>query len=192
MRFSDPGAVATGWDETRRVIETAELFWISTVRGRRSTPRHSARCRVARRRHPHFATGATEQKAINLRDNPHVILTTGCNHWDEGLDVVVEGNAVRLTNDDVLKRLAETWATKWDGRWHYEARNGAFHHEGGGEALVLAVPWIAWGRGMREITCQGAGFASGHSRRSRTMSGDGLRTLNLRGSRAWRELPLRW
>ena len=31
-RFSDPGAVATGWDETRRVLETAELFWIATVR----------------------------------------------------------------------------------------------------------------------------------------------------------------
>ncbi len=24
-RFSDPDAVATGWDETRRVLETAEL-----------------------------------------------------------------------------------------------------------------------------------------------------------------------
>jgi hypothetical protein len=31
-RFSDPDAVATGWDETRRVLETAELFWIATVR----------------------------------------------------------------------------------------------------------------------------------------------------------------
>jgi hypothetical protein len=31
-RFSDPNAVATEWDETRRLVETAELFWISTVR----------------------------------------------------------------------------------------------------------------------------------------------------------------
>ena len=30
-RFSDPDAVATGWDETLQVLETAELFWISTV-----------------------------------------------------------------------------------------------------------------------------------------------------------------
>jgi hypothetical protein len=30
--YSDPGAVATEWDETRRVLETAELFWICTVR----------------------------------------------------------------------------------------------------------------------------------------------------------------
>jgi len=25
-RFSDPDAVATGWEETRRVLECAELF----------------------------------------------------------------------------------------------------------------------------------------------------------------------
>ncbi len=31
-RFSDPKAVATGWDETRRALDEAELFWITTVR----------------------------------------------------------------------------------------------------------------------------------------------------------------
>lgn len=31
-RFSDPGAVATDWDETRRALEAAQLFWITTVR----------------------------------------------------------------------------------------------------------------------------------------------------------------
>jgi hypothetical protein len=32
-RFSDPGAVPTGWRDTRNVLETAQLFLISTVRG---------------------------------------------------------------------------------------------------------------------------------------------------------------
>jgi hypothetical protein len=31
-RYSQPDAVAAGWEETRRVLESAELFWISTVR----------------------------------------------------------------------------------------------------------------------------------------------------------------
>jgi len=31
-RFSDPDAVASEWEETRRALEAAELFWISTVR----------------------------------------------------------------------------------------------------------------------------------------------------------------
>jgi hypothetical protein len=87
----------------------------------------------------HFCTGATEQKAVNLSRNPHVILTTGCNQWDRGLDVVVEGDAVQLTDNDWLERLAEAWATKWDGRWQYEARCGRFHHKGGGAALVFSV-----------------------------------------------------
>ena len=32
QRFSDQGAVATGWEETRGVLAAAELFWITTVR----------------------------------------------------------------------------------------------------------------------------------------------------------------
>ena len=31
-RFSDPAAAATGWAETRRVLDAAELFWISHTR----------------------------------------------------------------------------------------------------------------------------------------------------------------
>jgi hypothetical protein len=43
-RFSDPDAVATEWEETRRVLESAELFWISTVRadGARRATAHAA------------------------------------------------------------------------------------------------------------------------------------------------------
>jgi hypothetical protein len=52
---------------------------------------------------------------------------------------VVEGEAVRVADDGVLERLAEAWATKWDGRWHFEAHGGVFHHADGGEALVFSV-----------------------------------------------------
>jgi Pyridoxamine 5'-phosphate oxidase len=78
------------------VLEAAELFWISTVRadGRpHVTPLVAAWLDGA----IHFHTGADEQKAANLRANPHVVLTTGCNRWNEGLDVVVEGEAVRVS-----------------------------------------------------------------------------------------------
>jgi nitroimidazol reductase NimA-like FMN-containing flavoprotein (pyridoxamine 5'-phosphate oxidase superfamily) len=137
-RFSDPEAVATGWDETLRVIKAAELFWISTVRddGR---PHVTPLVAVWLDGAIHFATGGTEQKALNLRANSQVILTTGCNSWDGGLDVVIEGDAVRVTNDEMLERLAEAWTAKWDGRWHYEARNGSFHDTDGGPVLVFSV-----------------------------------------------------
>jgi pimeloyl-ACP methyl ester carboxylesterase/nitroimidazol reductase NimA-like FMN-containing flavoprotein (pyridoxamine 5'-phosphate oxidase superfamily) len=138
-RFSDQNAAATDWEETRRVLEEAELFWISTVRAD-GRPHVTPLVAVWLDDAIHFATGPAEQKAVNLRANRNVILMTGCNEWERGLDVVVEGEAVQVTDESVLGRLAETWALKWDGRWHYEVHEGGFQHEGGsGEVLVFSV-----------------------------------------------------
>ena len=87
----------------------------------------------------HFCTGAQEQKALNLTANPHVALTTGCNSWQDGVDVVVEGDADQVTEHATLVRLAEAWRAKWNGSWQFEAGNGVFRHPGGGEAMVYAV-----------------------------------------------------
>ena len=147
-RFSDPGADATSWDDTRRVLETAELFWICTVRAD-GRPHVTPLVAVWLDGALHFCTGAGEQKAINLLDNPHVVLMTGRNDWDRGLDVAVEGAAVQVADDAVLSRLAAAWAAKWDGRWQYEVRNGGLHH-GPGEAMVFAVrpgKVLAFGKG---------------------------------------------
>jgi Pyridoxamine 5'-phosphate oxidase len=75
-RFSDPDTVATGWDETRRALEEAELFWISTVRSN-GRPHVTPLVAVWLDMAIYFSTGPTEQKAMNLRGSPHVILTTG-------------------------------------------------------------------------------------------------------------------
>ena len=139
QQYSDPTATATGWEDTRKVLESAELFWLSTVRadGRpHVTPVVAAWVEEA----IWFSTGANEQKFANLRANPHVILTTGCNGWEQGLDVVVEGEAVQVTSDTVLKRVAEAFTAKWDGRWQWTAADGAFRGDDGtGEALVFSV-----------------------------------------------------
>jgi general stress protein 26 len=131
-----------------RALETAELFWITTVRAD-GRPHVSPLVAVWLDGAIHFSTGAAEQKAFNLHTNPHVILTTGCNAWDRGLDVVVEGDAVQVTDDETLQRLADAWRTKWDGRWQFQARAGSFHHESG-EAMVFCVAptkILAFGKG---------------------------------------------
>ena len=87
----------------------------------------------------YFCTGEDEQKAVNLRGNPHVLLLTGCSRWDEGLDVVAEGDAVQVTDEALLTRLAQAWAGKWDGQWQWTVRDGRFEHPVGGSALVFAV-----------------------------------------------------
>jgi general stress protein 26 len=149
-RFSEPDAVPTTWQQTVEALESAEMFWISTVRSD-GRPHVTPLVAVWLDGALHFCTGAAEQKALNIRENPHVALTTGCDEWDEGLDVVVEGEASRVTDDAVLARLAEAWARKWDGRWRFRVRDGAFHDEGAdGIALVFAVKpakVLAFGKG---------------------------------------------
>jgi nitroimidazol reductase NimA-like FMN-containing flavoprotein (pyridoxamine 5'-phosphate oxidase superfamily) len=136
-RFSDPDAVATPWSETECVLEAAEMFWLSTVRAD-GRPHVTPLVAVWLDGALHFATGGGEQKAFNLRANPHVVLTTGTNGWSEGLDVVVEGDAVRVTDDARLTGLAAAWAKKWDGRWQPHADGGGFNLRGD-SALVFAV-----------------------------------------------------
>jgi general stress protein 26 len=148
VRFSDPDTEATPWADTVAALETAQLFWITTVRAD-GRPHVSPLVAVWLDDAIHFCTGADEQKAVNLRANPNVILTTGCNHWAHGLDVVVEGAATRTTDDATLQRLADAWRSKWDGQWQFDVRDGAFHH-GEGEALVFTVvpvKVLAFGKG---------------------------------------------
>src|SRR5215469_13649805 len=104
--YSDPGATATSWEQTRETLETAELFWIATTRAD-GRPHMTPLVAVWLDDALHFCTGEAEQKAVNLRSNQNVILMTGCNTWDGGLDVVVEGQALRITDRGTLERLAE-------------------------------------------------------------------------------------
>jgi general stress protein 26 len=139
-QYSDPAGSATGWEETRQVLETAELFWICTVRpdGRPDvTPAVAVWAEDA----IWFSTGTDEVKFANLHADPHVVLIAGCNLWDRGLDVVAEGAAELVTDDAVLARVAPAFAAKWDGRWQFMAQGGAFRdpQDGSGEAMVFSV-----------------------------------------------------
>ena len=149
-RYSDPNAVATNWEVTRREIESAQLFWLTTVRvdGR---PHVTPLVAVWFDDALYFTMGEGEQKERNLRDNPHVILTTGRNDWREGLDVVLEGDARRVTDEAVLKSLGEAWGAKWDGRWNYFTRDGRYYHPDGFEVLpytVAPTKVLAFAKGM--------------------------------------------
>jgi general stress protein 26 len=136
QRFSQSDAVATEWEVTRRILETQELCWVTTVRAD-GRPHVAPLVAVWADDALWFCTGIDEQKAVNLRTNPHVILTIGNSTWDSGLDVVVEGDAVQVTDEDVLKHIAEVWTQKWDGRWKYLVRDGTFRHTADGEAIPV-------------------------------------------------------
>ena len=124
-RFSDPEADPTPWSEAVHVLERAELYWLTTVRtdGR---PHVTPLIGVAEDAAVHFCTGLREQKARNLEHNSRVALTTGNNRWARGLDVVVEGVAVRVTDQQALQRLADAYETKYGSVWHFEVGDGVF------------------------------------------------------------------
>ncbi|WP_420802689.1 pyridoxamine 5'-phosphate oxidase family protein [Streptomyces cavernae] len=148
-RYSSEDAVAPAWSEVEAMLAGAELFWISTVRpdGRpHVTPLPAVWANGAL----HFCTGPEERKALNLALNPHVVLTTGTNTWNEGYDLVVEGEAVRVSHDDRLRELAGLWEAKYGSFWHFEVRGGCFHH-GPGRAFVFTVaPQTVFGFGKGE------------------------------------------
>jgi general stress protein 26 len=122
-RFSSPDAVARPWAEVRDVIDAAEIFWLSTVRadGRpHVTPLPAMWLDGA----VHFCTGPAEQKARNLERNPSCVLTTGTPVFLDGLDVVVEGSARRVTDAELLERLAAMWMARLE--WPFEVVDGGF------------------------------------------------------------------
>ena len=150
-RFSNPDATATSWDDARQVLQEAQLSWIVTVRAD-GRPHLTPLVAVWHDGALYFSTGADEQKAVNLRANPHVILLTGCNRWDDGLDVSVEGDAAPVTDEALLTELAQAWAGKWDGEtWGWEVRDGRFNHPGGGGGAdvfrVEPAKVLAFGKG---------------------------------------------
>jgi hypothetical protein len=76
---------------------------------------------------------------LDARFSRHCILTTGRNSLTEGLDVVVEGDAVRVTDEASLRAIAAAYESKYGREWHFDVRDRAFVHEDGGEEHVALV-----------------------------------------------------
>jgi general stress protein 26 len=134
--YSSPGAAATPWERAESVLTEAAIYWLSTVRSD-GRPHVTPVIALWTNGAIHFCTGPEEQKAKNLAHNSTVVVTTGTNVW-AGLDVVVEGAAVRETDNAVLGELAARWEGKYGNEWHFDVADGVFRHEAG-VAHVFAV-----------------------------------------------------
>src|ERR1700712_277149 len=120
-RFSE-ASEAVGWQQVSDALAAAELYWLTTVRtdGRpHITPPVGAWLDSPDDPAFVFCTGPEEQKAQNLDHSASVAVTTGCNTWNDGLDVVVEGDAERVTGVDALTKLADVVREKYHGDWDF-------------------------------------------------------------------------
>jgi Pyridoxamine 5'-phosphate oxidase len=144
--FSSDGATPTEWVRAREDLRDAEVYWLSTVRpgGR---PHVTPLLGVWLDGALYFCTGPAERKAENLAQSPHCVLTTGRNELD-GLDIVVEGEAAKVSDEAELRSVADTYESKYgpritapDGTW-----SGLGETIRGGNALVYRVtPSTAFG-----------------------------------------------
>jgi len=134
--FSEPGAAAPPWAEVSRVLSASEMVWLSTVR-RDGRPHVTPLPAIWSDGRMVFCAGAHEQKARNLESDARCVLAAGANQFRSGLDVVVEGTAVRVTGDAPLRRLAALWKSRLD--WDFEVTDGGFRDPADRIGLVFGV-----------------------------------------------------
>ncbi len=137
--FSDPGADPTAWEDATKALEAAEVYWLTSVRpdGR---PHTTPLIGLWHDGAAWFCTGPAERKARNLAANAHVTMTTGANSLGDGLDLVVEGDAVRVTDEAALARVADLFVAEYGEAWRFQVVDGAFETpENPGPAHVFRV-----------------------------------------------------
>ena len=134
--FSEPGAVARPWTEVAGVLSETEMFWLSTVR-RGGRPHVTPLPAIGPDGTLHFCAGSHEQKATNLQADPGCVLAAGASQFRAGLDVVVEGTAVPVTDPARRHRLAARWKSGLD--WDFEVTDGGFGDPAGRPGLVFGV-----------------------------------------------------
>jgi nitroimidazol reductase NimA-like FMN-containing flavoprotein (pyridoxamine 5'-phosphate oxidase superfamily) len=125
-RFSQ-ATEPVSWERVSDTLTAAELYWLTTIRtdGRpHITPLVGAWVDDSFV----FCTGPEEQKARNLEHGTAVAVTTGVNTWNDGLDVVIEGHAERVTGLDTLTRLADAIREKYHGEWDFTPDTDGFRH----------------------------------------------------------------
>jgi hypothetical protein len=147
-RYSEETARATPWPDAMAHLEQAGLFWVSTVRtdGR---PHVTPVVAVWLDGALYFSSGPGEQKSRNLAANPHCAVTTGCNAWNEGFDIVLHGEAVVVRDLSLLQQVAAAFLAKYGSDWAFEvASDGTFR--GHGVSLVYQltpVQALGFGKG---------------------------------------------
>lgn len=121
--YNAEDSAPTPWSRAASLLESADTYWLATVRpdGR-----------------PHvvpilavwvdgtllFVASDTSRKAADLARDSRCTITTHGN----GLDLVVDGDAAKVTDEALIQRVADAYASKYD--WHVTVRNRAFHAEG--------------------------------------------------------------
>src|SRR5918994_1913378 len=138
-RFSSEDATLTEWSAARDQLRDAKSYQLTTVRAD-GRPHQTTIAGVWVDETFSFTTSSGEQKAHNLEaGNRDVIVAAGNSGWD-GMDVILEGEATRVTDPDRLGRLVDAYRTKYDDWFQFRLVDGQFTAPGAiGPALVYDI-----------------------------------------------------
>ena len=94
----------------------------------------------------YFTSGAGTRKSRNLAENPACVIAMSL----KGIDLEIEGTAVKVTDYGTLHRLAKRYG---DQGWPATVKDGAFTHEYSAPSAG-PPPWIStrWSR-RRSTAC---------------------------------------
>jgi general stress protein 26 len=138
QRYSSEGALALPWRDASAMLESAEIYWLTTIRPENrphTTPLIGAFFDGAF----FFYTGKGERKQMNLEANKAVVVTTGCNSYHGGIDIVLEGDAELTTDAAIFAKIAEHYRRKYD--WDFAPDENAEVYR------VAPVTAFAFGKG---------------------------------------------
>ncbi len=137
-RYSMPGADPTTWAEVLARLDRAQVALFTTVRadGRpHATPvafvRHEGAIVVT--------TGVDEQKARNLAHTKGCLLSAGSDALDEGLDVVLEAIAERVTDTPALQAIAAAYVDRYGESFRFGVEGDHLTSAEGGPAIALRI-----------------------------------------------------
>ena len=111
---------APSWDLVEKgLVHGNSTYWLATVRpdGR---PHVMPLFGVWVDGAMYFTSNPKALKAKNLAQNPHCVITA----TSDDLDIVVEGDAAKVTDEAELQRIAEAYIDKYG--WPVTVRDGAF------------------------------------------------------------------
>ena len=122
LYVADDSRPAATWDGVVARLAQSKTFWLAT--NGEGGPHVMPLLAVTLDGRIFFCAGPQTRKARNLARDSRCVLTTAA----EGMDIVVEGEAVIITDDPTLRRVAGAYLSKYG--WDAEPRDGALWAEG--------------------------------------------------------------
>lgn len=141
----------TSWADAREQIAAARRYWLATVRpdGR---PHVMPLFGVWLDDALYFTSNPDRRKARNLADDGRCVITAS----SEELDLVIEGEAARVTDEPTVRRIADAYGSKYG--WPLTIRpDGAFDAPYGAPSAgpppyeaYRVMPTVGFGLGLVE------------------------------------------